>query len=311
VQGNQVGFESSLQQHLDVEQRRAVLEAIGGSINPDSTLGEIIDAAEALGWSEKMGDLSLADLAEALLAPDGQSTGAAQPAGAAAADDEGDEDVEAEDADDEEGDEDEDEDEDADEDEGDEDEDDDDDEEEDFALEAPEPAAARRKGGRAAPAKETKAAAGKKKVAAKQAPAAAGKKAPGKKAAEVEPARGGKKTGKKIATKPGKKVAEAPAAKPARGAKEAAPAPASGKKTGKKLVKRKLADVDVDDRMSLDQAAEFFLPYVEELGEATMQALEEQTGVSRRKLRFHVGQLVKHGYLERHGMGRGTYYTRC
>ena len=45
VQGNQVGFESSLQQHLDTEQRRAVLEAIGGSINPDSTLGEIIDAA--------------------------------------------------------------------------------------------------------------------------------------------------------------------------------------------------------------------------------------------------------------------------
>ena len=42
---------------------------------------------------------------------------------------------------------------------------------------------------------------------------------------------------------------------------------------------------------------------------ATMQDLEEFTGVGRRKLRFHVGQLVRHEYLERHGMGRGTYYT--
>ena len=24
---------------------------------------------------------------------------------------------------------------------------------------------------------------------------------------------------------------------------------------------------------------------------------------------LQVGQLVKHGYLERHGMGRGTFYT--
>jgi hypothetical protein len=44
---------------------------------------------------------------------------------------------------------------------------------------------------------------------------------------------------------------------------------------------------------------------------ATMQQLEEFTGIGRRKLRFHIGQLVRHEHLERHGMGRGTYYTAC
>lgn len=281
MQGNQVGFESSLQQHLDTEQRRAVLEAIGGSINPDSTLGEIIDAAEALGWSEKMGDLSLADLAEALLAPNGESATAASEAAAEddAADDE-DEDDEGEDADDE-------------------------DEDDDFELEIEEPAPSRRKVSKAAAAKEAKGAAAKKKIAA------ASKKVASKKAADAEPMKASKKSAKKAAAKPGKKEAPPPA-RSGRGAEKAA-SPVTSKKTSKKAAaagRRKPTAVDVDDRMSLDEAAEYFLPVVEELGEATMQALEEQTGVSRRKLRFHVGQLVKHGYLERHGMGRGTYYTR-
>lgn len=64
-----------------------------------------------------------------------------------------------------------------------------------------------------------------------------------------------------------------------------------------------------DERMSLDEAVAAFVPLVRSLGEATMQHLEEATGLGRRKLRFHVGQLVKHGHLTRHGMGRGTYYT--
>lgn len=297
MQGNQVGFESSLQQHLDTEQRRAVLEAIGGSINPDSTLGEIIDAAEALGWSEKMGDLSLADLAEALLAPNGESATVSE---AAAADDDGDDEADEDEAD-----------EDDDEGEG------DDEDDDDFELEIEEPAPSRRKPGKAAAAaaaKEAKSAATKKKITA------ASKKAASKKAAEPEPMRG-KKTSKK-APQPeparGKKSAKKlPEPEPVRGRKSAekTASPAASKKTAKKAAaasagRRKPTAVDVDDRMSLDEASDFFLPVVEELGEATMQALEEQTGVSRRKLRFHVGQLVKHGYLERHGMGRGTYYTR-
>jgi predicted HTH transcriptional regulator len=61
--------------------------------------------------------------------------------------------------------------------------------------------------------------------------------------------------------------------------------------------------------MSLDEAAELFVPIVSELGNATMQDLEDATGLGRRKLRFHIGQLVRNDCLERHGMGRGTYYT--
>jgi hypothetical protein len=302
VQGNQVGFESSFQQHLDTEQRRAVLEAIGASINPDSTLGEILDAAEALGWSEKMGDLSLSDLAEALLAPEGdagaarlESPGEDAEALASEGDDEDEDDLDEDDLDED----------DLDEDEDDLDEDEDDDEQ--LELEVEEPVASRRKAGKtkvaAKAAKEPKLA--KKKVTTKKGPA--------KKALPVAPA---KKSADRQARPPekgsSKKAAKAaPAPSPSKKVAKKAPpvvekAPAPSKKGGK----RKLTAVDVDDRMSLDQAAEFFLPYVEDLGDATMQALEEQTGVSRRKLRFHVGQLVKHGYLERHGMGRGTYYTK-
>jgi predicted HTH transcriptional regulator len=69
------------------------------------------------------------------------------------------------------------------------------------------------------------------------------------------------------------------------------------------------AKIDADDRMSLEEAAELLVPVIEELGQATMQDLEAFTGIGRRKLRFHIGQLVRHDHLQRHGMGRGTYYT--
>lgn len=263
VQGQQGGFESSFRRHLDAEQRRAVLEAIGESINPDSTLGEVVDAAAALGWSEQMGGLSLADLADALLAPAGGAQEQAEPEPELEAaddaeefDDEADDEYEDEDYEDEDY------------------EDEDEDEEEQLEIQVPAAKKASKK--KAAKKKATKKkTAAKKKVAKKT---AAKKKATKKKTSK-----------KKVAKKAGKK--------------------ASKKKASKKRRHSGLTAADVDDRMSLDQAADFFVPYVEDLGEATMQDLEDQTGVARRKLRFHVGQLVRHGYLERHGMGRGTYYT--
>ena len=90
---------------------------------------------------------------------------------------------------------------------------------------------------------------------------------------------------------------------------EPAPAKAGRTKPAGKAKAPKGGKVAIDERMSLQEAADVFLPLVRQLGKATMQDIEDATSGGRRKLRFHIGQLVKHGHLERHGMGRGTYYT--
>ncbi len=201
-----------------------MLDVLGGALGPDSTVGQLADAALALGWPE-FGELSLADLADALLgAPHGR------PAGTTVHDeDEDDDDDEDDDV--------------VDDDEADETDDDDEDDDDADDDDAP--------------------------------------------AVTAKPARG-------RATKPAAEAASA--SKPAAAAKPKA--------------RGKASKISLDDRMNLDEAAAVLLPLVRELGEATMQQLEQSTaGAGRRKLRFHIGQLVKHGRLERHGMGRGTYYT--
>jgi hypothetical protein len=235
VQRTLVGFEASYRRHLAAEQRRAVLDALAQSFDDESTVGQIVDAAAALGYVG-LGDLSLADLADALLSDVRAGHGAAAPA----ADDEaGDEDEGADD------DEDETEDEASDE----------DDEEVEDDEEAEEAPAAKTRG---------RAAAVKAKPAAK------------------------------AVTK----------AKPSKAAPPAKPAAKPAGKAGKP------PKISLDDRMSLAEAADVLLPLVRALGQATMQQLEQSTaGAGRRKLRFHIGQLVRNGHLERHGMGRGTYYT--
>lgn len=272
------GFEESYRRHLALEQRKAVLETIARELDPETTLGDIVDAAQELGWGDAMGDLNLGDLAVALLGD--LDLGATERVDApvhhdaladalAAADEDDEDDVEDEEADDELDDDDLD----------DEEEEDELEDEEEEEEERPAPKAAK---GRAKAKTKARARASRAKP-----PARASKKKSAKAAVQqtvlpiVQPAPAGKKGAKKAAK--AKKVAPAPA-----------PAPMSN---------------DESEAMNLEQAAKLLVPLVKKLKEATMQDLEEQTGMGRRKLRFHIGQLVKHGRLKRHGMGRGTCYT--
>lgn len=182
-------FQTRFRDRLVPEQTRAVLSALSTSIPGDATLGDVVDAARTLGWSEPFGALTLGDLAEALR----KDTPSRQPDAAASS----------------------------------------------TPSEAPAPSS---------PPTPTV-----KRAAAKDKPTVA----------KSSPAR----------------------------------------------LKSLRARLDAEDKMSLDEAAEVLVPIVASLETATMQALEDFTGIGRRKLRFHIGQLVRNGYVERHGMGRGTHYT--
>ena len=295
------GFDDSFRRHLAVEQRRAVLDTIARELTPDTTLGDIVDAAQDLGWADNLGELSLADLALALLgtttstttsAPTTSATapgrttpgrttpGRSAPPQPVARDQNIDSDIDdIDDIDDS---------------------DDSDIDDSDAEHKAPPPAHR----GRTATATrlrvpkqssldraleridEALAARGRK---TRNEPRGTGKRGAGKLSASKTAAKTGqaKKLVKKLAKKAPPPVKKAPVL--------AAADP--------------LDDDDDTEAMSLDQAARLLVPLVRKLKEATMQDLEEQTHMGRRKLRFHIGQLVKHGKLRRHGMGRGTCYT--
>lgn len=253
-------FETSYQHHLVAEQRRAVLSALAREIGEDATVGDVLDAADALGWSDPMGELTLAELAGALLRPSADEA-ANDDLGSAEDDDEGPDLI---------------------------------------AIVDDEPSADEDAAAKKASAKKASA---KKKAAKKK----AAKKTSAKKTAKKTPA---KKTAKKTLAK--KKAAKKAAAKKTTSKKSSAKKKASSKKTktsSKARLRALRAKIDADEPMSLDEAAELLVPIVAKAKETSMQALEELTGIGRRKLRFHIGQLVKHEYLERHGMGRGTHYT--
>ena len=269
------GFDDSFRRHLAVEQRRAVLDTIARELTPDTTLGDIVDAAQDLGWAENLGELSLAELALALLgeAPATATARAPAPQVDEDEDDAADDEIDADD--------------DA----------DDDDEEEEAPVAkrgrkvAKVEAAPVRKPSsldRALDRIDKALAARGRKVRSE--PRGTGKLAKAKVGKS-------KKAAKRPATPiPNKKAAAAAAAAAVAAAAAAAAAAAED-------------DDDDTEAMSLDQAARLLVPLVRKLKEATMQDLEEQTHMGRRKLRFHIGQLVKHGKLRRHGMGRGTCYT--
>jgi len=292
------GFDDSFRRHLAVEQRRAVLDTIARELTPETTLGDIVDAAQDLGWGDSLGELRLADLAGALLGA-AQSPAREGPVRAAVVADAG---HAHDDHDDE--DEDENDDEDAREladeldaasavaDEKD-DEVEQDEEDQQEARETPKAARAR------------KAAA---KTAAKAAAKAAARIEAPRKPSSLD--RALDRIDKALAARKKPEPRPTAKAKATPAAKKAAAKKVPAKKLSKKApVPRPMDDDDDTDAMSLDQAAKVLVPLVRKLKEATMQDLEEQTGMGRRKLRFHIGQLVKHGRLKRHGMGRGTCYT--
>ena len=280
------GFDDSFRRHLAVEQRRAVLDTIARELTADTTLGDIVDAAQNLGWGDSLGELRLADLAGALLGEAPAAPATAPADHDADADDEQDAaDDEAEDTEDEEDDA------------------DDDADDDDAVAVAPPPRRGRKPAARPEPAAAPRKPSSLDRALDRidKALAARGRKA------KAEPRTAAK-------TKPAPTPPPAPAPTKTAAKKAAAPAPApvakkaAAKKTPAKKAAVRLADDDTD-AMSLDQAAKMLVPMVRKLREATMQDLEEQTGMGRRKLRFHIGQLVKHGRLKRHGMGRGTCYT--
>lgn len=273
------GFEDSYRRHLAVEQRRAVLDTIAHELTPDTTLGDIIDAANDLGWADGLGELCLSDLAIALFGEADVDAPIDAPVAAqtvTAPDDDDDDDSDADSDDD----------------------DtelaaDDDDEAEAEAEPEDEPARGRKPSSldRAVDRIE-KTLAAARKVRAKKVAKAASKKV-AKAAARIP-----------TPVKPAKAKAAAKAAPP-----PAKATPPRAVKAGRAPIEDDEDEDDDTEAMSLDQAAKLLVPLVRKLREATMQDLEEQTKMGRRKLRFHIGQLVKHGKLRRHGMGRGTCYT--
>lgn len=327
-----------------------MLEVIARDLSPTTTLGEIVDAAQELGWSEALGEYDLGELALALL---GGSTRAADaPVEAAneemaeqADDDDDDDDATAAPTDtarespvDAEGEE-----------EGEEDgaearadaqgEDDQDEDVEDAAEEPPptkkrskaqpkkvaaraqakpEPAKTKAKASAKAKPEPTKA-----KPEPAKAKAESAKAKPKSKKSKPEPAKSKLEKAKPPAKKVSKKASKKEAVQDLESffpmlpifaeLDEIVGSAGTSKKASKRAKKAAMyvapEPVDEGEGMSLEQAAKLLLPLVKRLKEATMQDLETQTGMGRRKLRFHIGQLVKHGRLSRRGMGRGTTYT--
>lgn len=69
--------------------------------------------------------------------------------------------------------------------------------------------------------------------------------------------------------------------------------------------KREVADGGV----STDHVAGMVLPFVEGNGDVTLDDLEDYTQLELKVLRFHMGELVKKGKLERMGSGRNAVYS--
>lgn len=64
-----------------------------------------------------------------------------------------------------------------------------------------------------------------------------------------------------------------------------------------------------DGGVSTDHVAGMVLPFVEGNGDVTLHDLEDYTQLELKVLRYHMGELVKAGKLERMGSGRNAVYS--
>lgn len=63
-------FDQAYREFLPEEQRREVLKALREKLAPETTFGQIVDAARSLGWEEALGEVLLSELASTLLNQD-------------------------------------------------------------------------------------------------------------------------------------------------------------------------------------------------------------------------------------------------
>lgn len=80
---------------------------------------------------------------------------------------------------------------------------------------------------------------------------------------------------------------------------------AQGTSNEKIKEKREVADGGV----STDHVAGMVLPFVEGNGDVTLDDLHDYTELDLKVLRYHMGELVKSGKLERLGSGRNAVYS--
>lgn len=63
----QRSFDQAYLRHLPIEQRKTFLRAIRDQLDPETTVGEVVDAAKSLGFAEELGEVMLLQLAKTLL----------------------------------------------------------------------------------------------------------------------------------------------------------------------------------------------------------------------------------------------------
>ncbi|MEZ4450698.1 MAG: FaeA/PapI family transcriptional regulator [Nannocystaceae bacterium] len=92
-----------------------------------------------------------------------------------------------------------------------------------------------------------------------------------------------------------------------------------GRRRKKRILEEELGEVEAeakarpkepeDGGLSTEEVGRQVLPFIEGNGEVTFDDIADYAGIDRKVLRYHLGQLVKAGRLERIGLGRTAMYS--